>query len=223
MTIAAIRLPAFACALTLLLSACRSNGALLLFGGDDDPQARLVERVHGAREQVSEVQTEFQTAFELFQRLTAPQAVELEELEDDFEDSFENCQEESEDLDGTLTAIRADSEKLFADWSADLERFSGDALRKKSETMMVETQERSQRVIASLESVQSKMEPVLMQLQDYALFFNHNLNPRAIATLEDTYDDFDAEVKAMRIEIEKAQEEMRSFLLALEGQRAASQ
>ncbi len=190
--------------------------------GPKKTEDRLAEEVREARTEQAEAQDEFTTAFHLFQRLTAPQAVELENLDDDLKDSIEDCNEAASRLSERVAVIRTDSELLFNEWRAELEQFSSEDLREKSESMLLDTEQRAGRVIATLERVQAKMEPVLLKLQDYALFFNHNLNPRAIATLEDTYDDFDRELKALDAEIATAQDEMNSFLEALMG-RASSQ
>jgi hypothetical protein len=53
---------------------------------------------------------------------------------------------------------------------------------------------------------------VQKKLEDYALFFHHNLNARAIATLQDTYKDFDAEFKVLSAELGGAQSEVQAFL-----------
>jgi hypothetical protein len=55
------------------------------------------------------------------------------------------------------------------------------------------------------------MLPVLQKLQDYVLFFHHNLNARAIATLEDTYKGFDGEFNALTNELVGAQREIATF------------
>ncbi len=203
---------------SLLLVACQSTGgSFLLFGGSGGHQDDLIGGVQRARAEAVEAHQDFTAAFDLFRRETAPQAVDLEELNEDFEDATGACQKRAEELRKRIQAIRGDSNELFAEWKAELGHFSSEAMRKKSETMMADTEKRTQRVIAALERVQSKMEPVLLKLQDYSLFFNHNLNPRAIATLEDTYDDFDDEVKALTQELEKAQEELGAFLVSMEG------
>ena len=200
-------------------AACSSTGrtSFLLFGGSKDAEEALVDSVRSARTEQAQSQEDFSAAFRLFQRLTAPQAVELEELDAELEDAIDECDEAAEQLRERILEIRTDSSTLFTEWKAELEHFSGEALRKKSESMLVDTEERSQRVIAALERVQGKMEPVLLKFHDYELFFNHNLNPRAIATLEDTYDDFEQELDALNEEITRSLNEMNSFLGRLEG------
>jgi hypothetical protein len=222
----AIRTVAAALAL-LFLAACSSTGGRAsflrssFFGGSDDAEEALADSVRAARAEQARAQDDFASAFRLFQRLTAPQAVELEELDGELEDSIDECDEAAEQLRERILEIRTDANALFTEWKAELEHFSGDELRKKSESMLVDTEQRSQRVVAALEKIQGKMEPVLLKFHDYELFFNHNLNPRAIATLEDTYDDFDRELGALNAEIVAAQTEMNSFLEQLEGRLSA--
>jgi chromosome segregation ATPase len=176
------------------------------------PQEDLVARVRKSQDVVQETQADFAAAFQLYQRLTAPQAVDLEELSGEFEDALEACQDRSAALAKRLEAIQAEAQELFKGWNEELTRFSGEALRKKSEAMLEDTQARTQRVVDAIERLRGRVEPVLAKLQDYALFFHHNLSARAIATLQDTYKSFDAEFRALEGECAKTQGEIRAFL-----------
>jgi DNA repair exonuclease SbcCD ATPase subunit len=210
---------ALASLLALYSGACQSSGggrSFLVFGGPDDPQQDLVERVHRAQEECKATRADFEQAFQLFQRVSAPQAVELEELCEDFEDALESCEERTERLGQRVGAVRTSSEELQTGWRAELEHFSSEAMREKSEAQMLATDERAQAVLATLEEVQLALGPVLMQLQDYALFFQHNLNPRAIATLQDTYEDFESEMATLRRELDEVDVELLAFLAAHE-------
>jgi hypothetical protein len=216
-------LPCFALAALLALSgACRSSsgGSFLVFGGPDDPQQDLVQRVQRAQAECQTTRADFEQAFQIFQRVSAPQAVELEELCDDFEDALEGCERQTERLGQRVVAVRTSSEELLTGWRVELESFSSDTMRKKSEAQLVETEERTQAVLATLEEVQVALGPVLRQLQDYALFFQHNLNPRAIATLQDTYEDFESEMATLRSELDEADVELLAFLSAHQAPRA---
>jgi chromosome segregation ATPase len=198
--------------LATVSGACRSSGSFLVFGGSGAPQVDLVEQVHAAGEEARATHRDFATAFQLYQRLTSPQAVELEELSDDFEDAIESCAGRAEDLAERLESVRKEEDELVQGWNDELTHFSGDTMRKKSEAMLRETEARAQRVRTALEHAQASLQPVLLKLQDYALFFHHNLNARAIATLQDTYKDFDAEFRALESEFTKAEMETTAFL-----------
>jgi chromosome segregation ATPase len=207
-----------------LTGACQSSGSssFLVFGGGDTPQGDLVERVRGAQDEVTEAREDYDAAFTLYQRLTAPQAVELDELSDDFTDSIESCEDRAQDLAERVEGIRGEADTLFTGWNEELTQFSGELLRRKSEAMMLDTQARAQRVMDALERVQTRTQPVLLKLQDYALFFHHNLNARAIATLQDTYKEFDSEFRALQAELGKAEAEIETFLTEYVEQQAAA-
>ncbi len=200
--------------LALATSGCKALGgaSFLVFGGAHAPQEDLLARARGAEHETQELRADFGAAFHLYQRLTAPQAVQLEQLSGEFEDTVEACENRAEDLSERIDSIRHETELLVKDWSEELARFSSEAVRKKSEAQMRDTEAYAERLLAALERLQGRAQPVLLKLQDYALFFDHNLNARAIATLQDTYRDFDNEFKALESELGKTQVEITGFL-----------
>jgi len=197
---------------SLLTPSCASSGNSLVLSGGGNPEEDLVDAVSVARTEIQESKEDYAQALNLFQRLTMPQAVELAELADDFEDAREACDDRAADLTRRIEKVRKESDELFSGWNAQLQQFTGDSMRKKSEAMMMDLQTRTQRVIEALASLQERMMPVQKKLQDYALFFDHNLNPRAIATLQDTYKEFDQEFAALQSELSHAERDVSEFL-----------
>jgi len=196
-----------------LLPACSSTGASVqVVGGARAPQAPLVECIAEAQGEIAQARSDFDAAFQLYQRLTSPQAVELDGLSKGFGKAIGRCDERREEIDERVDDAHDELEDLLRGWGNELERFSSDTMRKKSEAMLRDTEARATRVQKALERLQARMGPVCLKLQDYALFFRHNLSPRAIATLEDTYKDFDAEFHALEAEFGKAATEIEGFL-----------
>lgn len=199
--------------LVCLASGCKAfGGSFLVFGGAHTLQEDLVARARGAGEEAREARADFAAAALLYQRLTAPQAVELERLSGEFADAVEACDDRAQDVTERIEAIRHEKEAVVKGWTEELGRFSSDAVRKKSEAQMRDTEARAQSLLTALERLQGRMQPVLLKLRDYALFFDHNLNARAIATLQDTYKDFDGEVKALESEFARVEAELGTFL-----------
>jgi hypothetical protein len=210
----------FALSLALCGLACSSTGgrrAFLIFGAPAEPHGALVHSVERAEDELQEASDDFAEAMRLFAELTAPQALNLEALSDDFSDAVKACGKRSRELDDRIAAVQEESDELFGGWSAELQEFALDSLRKKSEAMMLETKGRTDRVTHALEGTRARMSPVLKKLCDYALFFHHNLNARAIATLQDTYGDFDAEFAALRGELDRTRVEIRAYLASFES------
>src|SRR5262245_10331262 len=198
--------------LALSAGSCTALGGSLLVGGPHAPQQDLVARARGAQRELQEARVDFAAACLAYQRLTAPQAVELGRLKNEFEDSVESCEDRARDLDERIDSIREEKQALVKSWTEELARFSSDDVRAKSEAQMRDTDARAQRLLGALERLQGRMKTVLLKLQDYSLFFDHNLSARAIATLQDTYRDFDKEFKSFESELAKAQGEIEEFL-----------
>jgi len=199
-------------ALPLVAGCASTETSYMILGGSKAPQKPLVQTVVRAENETLEGRQSFKEAFLLFQRLSSPQAIDLDKMQKDFERAMERCSDCAEALDERIDSVREELDELVDDWSSELGSYSSDTLRAKSETMLKDNQARSQRVLQALERLQGRMQPVLAKLRDYALFFHHNLNPRAIATLEDTYRDFDSECRALEAEFDKAQTEIGTFL-----------
>ena len=68
------------------------------------------------------------------------------------------------------------AEALFAEWQKELEDYSSDRLRRKSEDQLRTTRQRYEQLIGAMRRAESKIEPVLRPLRDQVLFIKHNLN-----------------------------------------------
>ena len=173
------------------LTACQTDYVARLGLADRDAKARLGEIVAGAREVQLETQVEFQQAYGLFDQLTRSASVEeLEPLFDDFQSELEDCAWAAQALTEEITSIETHAGDLFAEWEAGLALYANPALRDKSAAMLVETRERVDELLGDLNGTRDAMQPVLSNYGDYALFFHHNLNVAAIATLKDTLPSF---------------------------------
>lgn len=202
----------------LLLASCQGmQVAFLKFGSTDRKQA-LVSEVRDVQEIQIEAQEDFLATLGLFRQVvetTDPE--QLEALYGDLQDGVDDCEDDVEALRKHIAAVESDATKLFEEWRAELDLFTHAEVRKKSEAMLEDTVERYARLRESLERNEQGFEPVLAAFQDYVLFFNHNLNPRAIATLSDTYPPFMEGVLKLEGLVEEAVEETEEFISTLEG------
>ena len=204
--------------LALVLGACQGSGytSFLKFGHDDHKIA-LLEATQENHDQQIEAHEHFISALNLFNRLTRLDSENLDGLYEDFADAVQDCEGEVREWQSRTLSLRMHGDSLFAEWSAQLEAFSRVDLREKSALMLQDAKRRHARLIVSMETTHSKMEPVMMSLRDYVLFFEHNLNPRAITTLSDTYDGFVDEVLKLAGEMEQTRFETEQYLESLEG------
>ncbi len=210
--------------LLLMAGACKASSytSFLKFGHDDQ-KIELLEATQEAHEEQLETHEQFISALNLFNRLTRLDSEDLEDLYEDFADAVEECDEQAQDWQSRVLNLRMRGESLFAEWSAQLESFTRADLREKSASMLEDARARHARLIVSLEGTYASMEPVNMSLRDYVLFFRHNLNPRAITTLSDTYEGFVDEVLELTSQMEASRFETEAYLEALEGRAVVSE
>ena len=187
-------------AFAALATGCQSTSSSTFQVGDgEEKKLELVHLVQGVRESQVEAQVEFTEAFALFRQLTLLEAPreDLEELYDDLIDELEDCEVAATDLHRHVESVAGQAGMLFDSWSNELGSFSSATLRGKSEAMLVENQLRFSGLLAELHHTEAKMIPLLIEYRDYVLFFNHNLNPRAISTIQDTLPTFLEESEAL--------------------------
>ena len=206
---------------TMLVFACQSaptNRPVLVADTVDEPPPSLIERVEEIREGQEQALADFQRAHEVFLQLTRPQATDLSRTARELKRQAKTCEKHADQLARDITRLKAQSEELTAAWEAQLEQVTDDSTRKKGEKSLQETRKGTEKVIATLRVVQKNTAPVLVSLQDYLLFFDHNLNARAIATLDDTYTAFGEDVESLTKEIERTSDEIGEFLANMSPQ-----
>jgi hypothetical protein len=185
--------------------------------GKADHREAMLEEARDCRETQLSIQQDFTEIFDLFGKLIQAQAEELESLHGDLNDVLDTCEDDLEDLREHIAELEGQSADLFEEWSADLELFDNPRLRAKSERMLDDTRQRFERFVAALGNAEVAIDPVLSAYQDYVLFFNHNLNPRAIVTLEDTYPELLEDVAALKRTMNKTLKETDDFIRVVEG------
>jgi hypothetical protein len=211
------RLAAFGRVLALTaLCACSSlyYGALEQVG--IQKRHILADRIEDGREAQQDAQEQFEDAFERFKTATRFEGGELEDtyraLAGELEDSEARAAEVRERID----AIEQVAGDLFEEWEAEIGQISRADLRQKSGAQLRQTRARYAKLLAAMQKAERKMTPVLVAFRDQVLFLKHNLNAKAIASLETQATSIQSDVDALVRELEASIREADSFLAALE-------
>ena len=94
---------------------------------------------------------------------------------------------------------------------------SVDAAARERPLVLVADDDPDARLIAAMKRAESKMPPVLDAFRDQVLFLKHNLNARAIASLEGTIGEIESDVASLIRDIDASIEEAGRFLDTLEA------
>mgnify|MGYP001056318832 CR=1 FL=1 len=116
-----------------------------------------------------------------------------------------------------INGIERVARDLFREWDSETGKISSDDLRRKSQSLRQDTEDRFGQLIDKMQQAETKMEPVLTAFEDQVLFLKHNLNAQAIQSLSDTALEIDDEVAALIADIEASIEEADAFVESLEA------
>lgn len=177
----------------------------------------LSARVEAAREDQQEAQEQFLTTFELFKQATGFQGGDLEDFYHELKRDYDASVAKADAVRERIDSIEQVAGDLFSEWDSEIAVISNPELRRRSSANLRETRGRYDQLIAAMRRAESKMDPVLVAFNDQVLFLKHNLNARAIASLEDNVvaieDDVSALIREMRVAIQEAER----FVASMEG------
>ena len=172
----------------------------------------LVDRVDEARESQEDAKEQFASALERFSALVGFDGGDLEETYDRLSADFERSEKRADDVRQHIADVEDVAEALFDEWEAELGDYSDAKLRRASERQLKETRRRYEQMMRVMHRAEGTMAPVLDAFRDQVLFLKHNLNARAIASLEDTAADLQSDVARLIEEMEASIDEANRFI-----------
>ncbi len=176
----------------------------------------LVDRVEEARDAQVETKETFRDTLEEFSALIDYDGGDLEQLYDRLRDGLEDSEEAAEGIGSRIESVASVASDLFAEWEEELEQYTRASLRRASADQLDQLRERYEELIAAMRQAESRIEPVLGKFRDQVLFLKHNLNARAVASL-------DAETRSIQNDVETLIEEMEDAIAEADAFIAAMQ
>lgn len=180
----------------------------------------LVSRVEHARDGLQEAKEQFQTALEKFSELTQFDGGDLEDFYLQLKTEFDYSRSKAQAVQDRIDAVQDVAEALFAEWEAELEQYSNRSLKASSRQKLKLTQQRYGQLITAMRRAESKIEPVLRVFQDQVLYLKHNLNAKAIASLEHELTTMATGVSGLIGAMERSISRANDFVESLNGQKA---
>jgi len=207
------RLPVLVCLLALAAAGCSSlyYGALESVG----VQKRhiLKDRIEDGRDAQRDAQEQFQDAFERFATATSFEGGDLEDTYRALASELADSEARAADVRERIGSIEED---LFEEWEGEIAQISRADLRQKSSAQLRQTEARYAKLLAAMQKAERKMDPVLVAFRDQVLFLKHNLNAKAIASLEAQAGSIQSDVDALLRDLLASIREADAFLATLE-------
>ena len=204
------------------LSSCRSSGyssSLNLSGSENREQ--LAQSVRRTVESQIETKNEFVDAFHRLEALGTPLPPEaetdVEELYVALQDQVDRCVRSFNETKREIETLEREGAELFQGWNAELEQFTSQGLRARSEARMNDARRRLEALLGRLWNGQDQMEGLLLSFHDYVLFFNHNLSAPSLATLEGENEALEEAVQSLETLLDGTLQDGQSFVDYLVG------
>lgn len=200
-----------------ILPACSSTGIAIREKMGTPKREQLVDRVDDARDSQEAAKEQFATTLDELKALSGFDGGELEGAYKRLKSKYDRSKSRAEKVSSKITAVDRVGTALFKEWEVELNEYSTDSLRNASARQLDETKSRFNDVLYSMRKAESKMQPVLAAFNDQVLFLKHNLNARAIASLDSTLMDLENEIAALIADMEASIAEANSFIDDMSG------
>lgn len=183
-----------------------------------EKREQLVGSVEKARDQQEKAKVAFASALEEFLAITEGDetTADLEKKYKKIESAYKNSVSRAEAVHSRISSVESVAKALFKEWENELGEYSSDALRATSQEQLDATRERYTKLVGAMKDAAAKMDPVLAAFKDQTLFLKHNLNARAIASLETDLAKVKTEVAELISEMEASIAEANAFIDSLQ-------
>jgi hypothetical protein len=175
----------------------------------------LADRVEEAQESQTDAKEQFESALDRYRSVVNVDGGDLEEIYDRLNGELERSQARALTVEERVGAVESVADDLFDEWEAEIGEYSDAQLRRRSQQLLTATRTDYRRLIAAMQRAEAAMAPVLTLFNDQVLFLRHNLNARAIGSLEAELDDIERATANLVEEMERSIAEASRFIEAL--------
>lgn len=178
----------------------------------------LVKSIQKALETQKDTKEQLQTTLEKFSALTGFSGGDLEDTYNKLKSELEDSQKEAQRLKDHISDVEEVAGDMFDEWESELSEYHDRELRSKSRAALQKTKSRYRTLITSMKKVEKKIDPVLIPLEDRVLFLKHNLNAKAIASLDQDLKSIKTDASSLIEAIQSSTDEANSFLDEMDKQ-----
>jgi len=172
----------------------------------------LSRRVEGAQQAQEEVKEQFSSALDQFRATVHVQGGEIEQRYDALRAELSESEQRSEKLEDKIDSVESVAEALFDEWEDELDQYKRPELRAASARRLSETKRSYEPMIKAMRRAHRKVEPVLDAFRDVVLALKHQLNARAVASIQGELADVEREVDALVKQMNESIREASKFL-----------
>jgi len=175
----------------------------------------LVNRVETARDAQQDAKEEFQSALEKFKTVVNFDGGALEKKYAELKSAYDRSEARAEAVSDRIESVEDVAEYLFEEWESELDQYTNAGLRRSSARKLEQTKRKYAQLISAMKRAEKKMDPVLAAFKDQVLYLKHNLNAKAIASLQTELVSVQSDVDALIREMNASIKEANAFISAM--------
>ena len=172
----------------------------------------MVDRVQDARDDQEEAKEQFASALEQFSAMFDFEGGELEAKYKALKSALDDSESQAATVTSRIDSVENVSEALFSEWETELDQYTNEELRAASAKQMRQTRQKYDQMVAAMRKAEGTMQPVLEAFRDQVLFLKHNLNARAIASIQGTAGELETDVARLIEEMQVSIDEADAFI-----------
>ena len=201
----------------LLLTGCQSAYYTAMEKVGVHKRDILVDRVEEARDAQQDAKEQFRDALERYRSVVQVDGGELEARYEALNSEYLASEESAKAVRQRIKAVEDVAEALFDEWEDELDQYSNASLRSASARELARTRQDYRNLIQRMHGAERRIEPVLSVLRDQVLFLKHNLNARAMASLQANADQLQGDIAALVKDMEASIAEANSFIQQMQA------
>ena len=201
--------------LVLLIAACQSAYYEAAEQVGYHKRDILVDRVESSRDAQQDAEEQFQDALEQLSELTDFDGGDLEDIYEEVADEYESSLEAAEEVTEQINAVEHVAKSLFAEWEEEINQYSNARLKSESQAKLRETRSRYNGMMTAMRKSEAKMDPVLRAMNDNVLYLKHNLNAKAVASLQVEFSRIEQDIEVLIMEMRKSIASSDAFIASM--------
>jgi hypothetical protein len=178
---------------------------------------QLVSEVRDARNTQQQAKDQFASTLEEFKAITGYTGGDLERRYNRLKTQADRSKARADAVRSKIQSVERIANAMFREWDQELEQYSSETLRAASAEQLAVTRQRYRQLMEAMRNAESRMNPVLAAFDDQILFLKHNLNARAIASLQGTVVELETEIDQLIREMNASIDEANSFIQGMQN------
>jgi Skp family chaperone for outer membrane proteins len=172
----------------------------------------LVDRVESTRKAQEKAKEQFASALEHFTAVTHYEGGDLQKKYDELNREFQRSEDRAKEVRDRVASVEDVADALFREWQQELKQYSSASMRNESQRQLEATRRRYDSLLRLMHRATERMNPVLGAFRDQVLFLKHNLNARALASLDNTHRELESDITRLISDMEASIREAESFI-----------